>query len=380
MEPGPGGAEGSRGARHNSPLITAWRLGMVVAALVVVFGAVACSIVGLAGPPSIARIGGPGIRAIQLPGHPGHLAFAEGRLWATAHDGKWPMVLTLDPATGRILTGPVRAMVPKDCGAGELAAGAGAAWMVAHPLEDGSAPIPNGFLLRVDPGTGTTKRIVVGHRPSGIAFGYGSVWVANDGDDTVSRVDPSTDRVVATIAVGHGPGAVTTGSGRVWVTNSLGVGAVSGIDPATDEVAVTIRGIDGPSAADGWLWAVGSGRPNGAVVRIDPVSGSVSGPSFGLDIQPADLAAGDDTVWFTKWFENPSEQGGPNVAGPVGWPRVVVRLVRIDPRTGHELGQPITVASLPTHPLVAAGAVWVASLEANALLRIDFDAPFRQGN
>ena len=40
-----------------------------------------------AGTGDMTRIGGPGITSIRLPGSAGSLAFAEGRIWATAHDG-----------------------------------------------------------------------------------------------------------------------------------------------------------------------------------------------------------------------------------------------------------------------------------------------------
>ena len=60
--------------------------------------------------------------------------------------------------------------------------------------------------------------INVGSRPRGVAFGDGSVWVANSGDGTVSRVDPRTDRVTATIAVGQSPQALVVTAGSVWVS------------------------------------------------------------------------------------------------------------------------------------------------------------------
>ena len=48
--------------------------------------------------------------------------------------------------------------------------------------------------------------------------GDGSVWVANSGDGTVSRVDPQTDRVVATIPVGQSPQALVVRLRSLWVS------------------------------------------------------------------------------------------------------------------------------------------------------------------
>jgi YVTN family beta-propeller protein len=71
-------------------------------------------------------------------------------------------------------------------------------------------------------------------------------------DDTVSRVDPATDRVESTIKVGREPLAVAEGHGSLWVANAIDR-TVSRIDPATNRVVATIRLRASPTAvaADG---------------------------------------------------------------------------------------------------------------------------------
>jgi YVTN family beta-propeller protein len=54
--------------------------------------------------------------------------------------------------------------------------------------------------------------------PVALAVDERAVWVANAGDGTVSRIDPRTARVVATIQVGHRPQGVAVAGGAVWVT------------------------------------------------------------------------------------------------------------------------------------------------------------------
>ena len=49
-------------------------------------------------------------------------------------------------------------------------------------------------------------------------MGFGSVWVANSRDGTVSRIDPRSNKVVKTIAVGGSPRSIAVGNGRVWVS------------------------------------------------------------------------------------------------------------------------------------------------------------------
>ena len=44
------------------------------------------------------------------------------------------------------------------------------------------------------------------------------MWVANSADGTVSRVDPETDEVVATITVGASPQDIVVAGGLVWVS------------------------------------------------------------------------------------------------------------------------------------------------------------------
>jgi YVTN family beta-propeller protein len=52
-----------------------------------------------------------------------------------------------------------------------------------------------------------------------VAIGEGAVWVANSDDGTVSRIDPGSNEVTATIAVGREPLRIITAYGAVWVTN-----------------------------------------------------------------------------------------------------------------------------------------------------------------
>ena len=59
-----------------------------------------------------------------------------------------------------------------------------------------------------------TTTIPVGRSPAGVAVGAGSVWVANSGDGTVTRIDPTTDKSIATIAVGGSPQAITSPTGE----------------------------------------------------------------------------------------------------------------------------------------------------------------------
>src|ERR671922_2511435 len=81
--------------------------------------------------------------------------------------------------------------------------------------------------------------IHVGSQPTGMTYGAGSLWTANWGGGTVSRVDPVHHRVVKTLRVGLSPAAIAFGAGSVWV-GDYGASAVYRVDPATNRVSATI--------------------------------------------------------------------------------------------------------------------------------------------
>ena len=134
-----------------------------------------------------------------------------------------------------------------------VAVGEGNAWAVG---EDGS-------LVRIDPLTATKDGSAdVSQSATGIGAGFDAVWVVDDLHGTLTRVDattlldsnagfvtplyPSTGGFGEAIRVGIGPTDVATGLGSVWVTNQ-GEDTLSRIDPITGEVE-TIP-IGGPAAA-----------------------------------------------------------------------------------------------------------------------------------
>jgi YVTN family beta-propeller protein len=102
-----------------------------------------------------------------------------------------------------------------------LAIGGGSIW-VAAPAPYGS----HAAVWRFDPITArvtqtTTLGKVVGFPPTlEIAFGEGAVWVASYDAGTVTRLDPVTGNIAATIQIGGHPSGIAVGAGQVWVTVS----------------------------------------------------------------------------------------------------------------------------------------------------------------
>lgn len=84
--------------------------------------------------------------------------------------------------------------------------------------------------------------IVVGRGPVAVAVNPTSarVYVANEGSNTISVVDATTDQVIATIPVGRLPSSVAVNpiTNRIYVA-SLGANSLSVIDGASNRVYVT---------------------------------------------------------------------------------------------------------------------------------------------
>jgi YVTN family beta-propeller protein len=137
--------------------------------------------------------------------------------------------------------------------------------------------------------------IRVGNALGAVAVDGSSVWVANRGDGTVSRIDPATNRVVATIDVGGRPTHLTAEAGAVWATTPEGL---QWIDPATNQVVQTLPlpvGLgEAVLAFDGRLWV---SLNDGTVRALNPFNGqeltSVSVASRGV----SRLATGGDRLW-----------------------------------------------------------------------------------
>jgi YVTN family beta-propeller protein len=243
------------------------------------------------------------------------------------------------------------------------------------------------LVLAVAPG----DAVKVGPKPSAVAVGDGSVWVANSGSDTVSRLDARSGEVVgAPIAVGREPlgiavsassalvanrrdGTVSTidiAAGRVeaapvevggeplgiavgrdaaWVAQGRR-GSVARIDATSGRVGARVRVGENPSAAavgEGSVWVANAG--DGTVSRIDPRSGKVS--SIRVGARPLGVAVGEGSVWVTNARD-----------GTVS---------RVDARSGEVLGSPIEVGRQPIGVAVGEGAVWVANYGDGTVSRID---------
>jgi YVTN family beta-propeller protein len=247
----------------------------------------------------------------------------------------------------RIRIGRTRVVLGQG-GAGALAVGEGAVWAMNDAKET---------LMRIDPArNAVVARIKVG-TPEEAAAGDGAVWLSNPSENKVIRVDPATNTIAATIPVGPQPEGIAVSPSAVWVVNAGGP-SVSRIDPATNRVVATIR--VGPKsdccaehtsviASPRAVWvALTNGK---SIVHIDPATNSVVAATR-LEYRPCGSLAADETgVWWT---------GGHCGGDVVG---------RVDSRTNrltNNLAEPD-----PVGIQVAFGSVWVANEGSGNVDQID---------
>lgn len=195
----------------------------------------------------------------------------------------------------------------------------------------------------------------------GLAFGAGSLWIASA--ERVARVDPSNDKVEASIPIApedSGPAGVAYGAGSVWVPVAV-PGSVWRIDPASNKVVAKIplgeslAGFIGVSATDTAVWISSGeqqdGQRGGILMRIDPHRNRVTA-RVPLPTVPSDVAATREDVW---------------VAMTNG------QVLEIDAVRGHPLGAVDTGGPLGFTQTIAlgAGSVWLADPLAGLVLRVD---------
>jgi YVTN family beta-propeller protein len=173
-----------------------------------------------------------------------------------------------------------------------------------------------GEVARVDPDTREVERVPLGNGPSALATGAGGVWVTDDVDNTVTRIDPATNAVASTTPVGRGPSAVATGGGAVWVANTQD-NTVVRLDPRSAVVEDTIRvgrRPTGVAVGEGAVWVANS--LSGTVSRIDPRDGDVE-ETIETGEAPQSLTVAHGRVWVSV-----QPRTAPSTRKPAGRGRV----------------------------------------------------------
>lgn len=250
----------------------------------------------------------------------------------------------------------------------------------------------------------TSKEIAaieVGKRPcSGLAVGFGSVWVPLCGDrpnvengakPAMARVDMKTNQLAATIAAGpaNSEGGIAASPDAVWIVTNL-KGVLARVDPATNKVAAEIEiapGSVGPVYADGAVWV--SSPEKSVVTRVDAKTNAVT-DTIPVGPTPRFITVGAGSVWTLNQGDGTVSRvdfkskkvvatidcGIPGTGGELAfgnghiWATVFqIPLTEIDPATNAVVKQWHGAGGDAVR--VGHGSVWLSNLREQNVWRID---------
>jgi virginiamycin B lyase len=172
----------------------------------------------------------------------------------------------------------------------------------------GSLWVPNcgsQSLSRVDLNTGeVSKTIAVGVADSegGLSTGAGSVWLLTDKKSTLARIDPKTNSVVSTLALPEGCYNTAFGFASVWISCTK-QNTVVRVDPKNNAILATIPVGPKPrflTVGEGAVWTLNQG--DGTITRINPSDDKVAATiAVGIPGGGGDISAGEGSVWATSF-------------------------------------------------------------------------------
>jgi YVTN family beta-propeller protein len=211
-------------------------------------------------------------------------------------------------------------------------------------------------LTRIDADSGKVigDPIPAGDDPDGVVAEKGAVWVASAKGDEVLRFEAGEDATVpgGTIPVGDLPEGISLGRQLVWVAN-IRAGTVNRIDRASPAVVGAPIGVGrhptGIFVGGSNVWV--TNNADGTVTRIDPSTAQVKGDPIEVGSHPRGVVEGAGSVWVANAGD-----------GTVS---------RLDPGSGEPIGDPIKVGRDPRELAVGKGFVWVANNDDNSVSRID---------
>jgi streptogramin lyase len=196
------------------------------------------------------------VRRIVVNRSPFDVLVAAGQVWTTGFDDG--TLVAVDPATSRVARRIELGGAPTG-----LLFHAGAIWVgLGRDATD---------ILRVDPNSGSVRRIAVGViAPSHFVATRSGIWVANDGD-TLVQVDPADGRVALVTHVGRTLGQPASApDGSLWVPDKE-IDTIFRVDPTTGRVLDSFPGGDGAFqalSAFGSMWV--TSYAGGDVWRFRP--------------------------------------------------------------------------------------------------------------
>jgi streptogramin lyase len=251
-------------------------------------------------------------------------------------------------------------------------------------------------VVRLDAKTNRPTTIVTIRKPcSGLAAGFGSIWVPSCGAHSLVRVDPHTGKIQAEILVSpaDSEGGITIGAGSVWMASDK-KGVLARIDPQTNKVAAEITipsGSYAPAFADDAIWITST--EHNLLTLVDPQSNQVV-TSIPIGPQPRFLTTGAGSVWTlnqgdgtisrvdtqTNKLVATIQAGIPGTGGEIAfgegsvWATVFqIPMSRIDPATNTVVQQWTGIGGDSIR--VGHGSIWLTDIAHGKVWRLDPNLP-----
>jgi virginiamycin B lyase len=153
-------------------------------------------------------------------------------------------------------------------------------------------------VVQLIPATSKAGLIIDIQRPcSGLADGFGSIWVPSCGTHSLTRIDPATGKTVADITAdpANSEGGITVGAGSIWIVTKPST--LVRIDPKTNAISAAIQlpsGSDNPTFGDGFVWV--SSFEHDQLLKVDPSSNTIVA-AIPIGPKPRFLTVGAGSVW-----------------------------------------------------------------------------------
>jgi len=228
-----------------------------------------------------------------IEGTPDWQVLTDDAVWVT--NGPKNTVHRLDPKTNKVLAAVTVGTRP--CSG--LAAGFGTVWVPNCGDRSGAGK----SVSRIDMKTNevvATLPLGPAQSEGGVATGGGSFWMVSDLKGVLARIDPVTNKVIAEIAVPEKSAAVNFAEDAAWVTTP-GANTLTRVDAKTNQVTATITVGPGPrflAVGAGSIWTLNQG--DGTVSRVDGKTGKVIATiEAGIPGSGGEIAFGEGHVWAT---------------------------------------------------------------------------------
>jgi streptogramin lyase len=312
------------------------RAGRALAPLLLVAGVAAItSTASTKGAPKI-------IASFRFASAPQAIAVGDGGVWLTTVRS----VVRIDPRTNRVVQ---RLQLEPVLGAVTIAGRQ--LWLARNPIDSGKTAAAPSQLWSVDTLSGRLRGQPIHFQLiADLAAAAGAIWITNGDHAQYGRlfqIDPRRRTITRTLKIPGAPGGVVAERGLLWIVAS-DTGNLFRVDPHTAKL------VGKPIRAGKSLLTVAAGQDRiwvgdsyaGAVNSVDAHAGTVVTRTKLEHV--SDVAVGEGVVWAT--VDEPSE------------------LVRLDPKTGREVGRPLPVPGTASGLAIGFGSIWV--MTGDGVLRV----------